>query len=129
MQNTICRQLWNDEQGGTEFVAVILVTALVAIGGIVGLGELRDQVTQELGDVAVALDNVDQSFAFNIQVDGNNDGDFTDVGIDFTFTSAYADNAATLLDPANAAPACLTLNVVSPTTEGGALPAPTGAFP
>jgi hypothetical protein len=129
MTRVVWQQLWSDERGGTEFVAVILVTALVAIGGIVGLGELRDQVTQELGDVAVALDNVDQSYTYNIQIDGNDDGDFTDVGIDFTFTSAYVDNAATLLDPANAAPACLTLGVISPTSEGGALPAPTGEFP
>lgn len=125
-------QLWQrlrqDEHGGTEFVAMMFVTAVVAMGGIVGLAQIRDQVTQELGDVSVALDNVDQSFAYTISVDGNGDGDFIDPQ-DRVITASYADDAATLLDPLNQAPACLTLNVVSPTTEGGALPAPTGAFP
>lgn len=118
------KDFWIDEAGGTEFAALMFVTAIVAIGGVVGLVQIRDQVAQEFGDVAVALDNVDQSFSYTIQVD--TDGDTV---LDYTLAASYADDAATLLDPLNAAPACLVLNVVSPTTEGGALTPPSGAFP
>ena len=118
------KRLWNDDRGGVDFISLIFVTAIVAMAGVVGLVQIRDQVTQEFGDAAVALDNLDQSFSYTISVDSEGDGT-----IDFTQASAYADPAPTLLDPADAAPACLTLNVVAPATEGDPLTAPTGAFP
>lgn len=116
---------WRDDGGGAEFISLILMTAVVAMGGIVGLAQIRDQVVQELGDSAVALDNLDQSFSYTITVDTDGNGTLDSV----VATATYVDDAATLLDPAGAAPACLIMNVVSPTTEGGALTAPTGAFP
>lgn len=118
------KTFWRDDEGGAEFISLILITAVVAMGGLVGLAQIRDQVVQEFGDVAVALDNVDQSFSYTISIDTDRNG-----SLETTISASYVDDAATLLDPANAAPACLTLNVVSPTTEGGALTAPTGAFP
>ena len=116
---------WRDDRGGAEFISLILMTAVVAMGGIVGLAQIRDQVVQEFGDSAVALDNLDQSFSYTITVDTDGNGTLDSV----VATATYVDDAATLLDPAGAAPACLIMNVVSPTTEGGALTAPTGAFP
>lgn len=112
-----------DDRGSADIFALILATAVVGIGGMVGLVQIRDQVSQELGDIAVALDNVDQSFSYTINVDSNGDGT-----ADFTTSASYSDNAATLVDAINQAPACLLLNVV-PTTEGGALVSPSGVFP
>ncbi len=117
---------WRDDRGGAEFISLILITAVVAMGGIVGLAQIRDQVVQEFGDSAVALDNLDQSFSYTVSLDTDNNNATPLV---IVATATYVDDAATLLDPAGAAPACLILNVVSPTTEGGALTAPTGAFP
>lgn len=113
------KRCWQDESGSTDIVGLIFITAIVGIAGMVGLVQIRDQVTQQFGDVAVALDNVDQSFSYTIQI-GN--------PVVTTITSSYVDNAATLNDPVNAAPACLTLNV-APTAEGGAITPPTGEFP
>lgn len=110
-------KLWRDERGGVEYLSLMLITAIVSIAGVIGLSQIRDQVTQQFGDMAVALDNVDQSFSYTITIGAT------------VLSASYSDPAPTLTDPANAAPACLILNVVSPTAEGGALPAPTGAFP
>ena len=121
MKLQVHQRLWQDERGTTDFVALIFVTAIAAMGCLVGVAVIRDQVTQEMGDIAVALDNVDQSFSYDIVLNGNSI--FTNPPI------GYTDNQATLTDVANAAPACLTLNVVAPTSEGGVPPAPTGDFP
>ena len=121
------RDLWRDERGSATFVELILITATVALGGIVGLVAVRDQVAQEFGDVAVSLDQLDQSFSYAISVDANGDGDLTDPE-DFILTAAYADPAPTLTDPVNAAPAGLVFGG-SPTAEGGAITGPSGACP
>ena len=44
-------------------MALILVITLLALGATVGLTSLRDQLVQEFGDVAQALENIDQSFS------------------------------------------------------------------
>ena len=54
--------LWNDESGEISIMSLVLICTLIAIGATVGLTALRDQVTLEFGDVAVAIENLDQSF-------------------------------------------------------------------
>ena len=120
-------RLWRDDRGTASIVSLIFVTSILALGAIVGLAVLRNQVVQEFGDVAVALDQLDQSFSYTIRVDGNRDGDFLDPQ-DTTLTASYADPAPTLTDPLNAAPAGLVLGGV-PTAEGAAIPGPIGTFP
>ena len=125
--NRFLKRLWFDERGMASIGGMILVTALVAIGGIVGLVAIRDHVTQQMGDMAVALDNLDQSFSYSIMVDGNLDGDFVDAE-DSTFTASYTDPAATLIDGAMAAPACLSFTSAAGQPESF-VPTPTGDFP
>lgn len=110
--------LWLDVRGGLAPMDMILVTSLTAIGAMVGLAVIRDAVVQEMGDVAVALDNVDQSFS----------GTIVHATLGTLWSASFSDDAATLSDPAGAEPACLDVQV-SPTDEGSPL-APVGtSFP
>ena len=66
------------------------MTAILGLGMVVGLQTVRDAMIQELGDVAVALDHLDQSYSFTVG----------------TVSSRYIDTI-TLQDPAGAPPACI----------------------
>jgi hypothetical protein len=55
-------RLWRDQRGEASAMAVILLYAVLVIGAIVGLVVLRDQIVQEFGDLAVALESLDQSY-------------------------------------------------------------------
>ena len=124
MQRGLLKSLWRDDRAGASVISLFLITAIVAMGGIVGLVAVRDNIVQQFGDVAVALDNLSQSFSYTISV--NNDGI---AGFETVCgTASYSDPAATLTDPLNGAPACLTMNQ-APVAEGVAIAAPTGAFP
>lgn len=118
------QRFWRDDQAGASVVSLFLITAIVAIGGLVGLVAVRDNIVQQFGDVAVGLDNLSQSFSYEIRVDRDGAAGFEVV----CSTTSYSDPAATLTDPVNGAPACLTMNQ-APVAEGVAIAAPTGAFP
>jgi hypothetical protein len=66
------------------------MTTILGLGMVVGLQTVRDAMIQELGDVAVALDHLDQSYSFTVG----------------TVSSQYIDTI-TLQDPAGAPPACI----------------------
>ena len=66
------QRFWRDDQAGASVVSLFLITAIVAIGGLVGLVAVRDNIVQQFGDVAVGLDNLSQSFSYEIRV--NRDG-------------------------------------------------------
>ena len=66
MKLAMLTQLWRDERGDTAVTSLILLTTILVIGTLVGLVTVRDQVVQELGDLAQALENVDQSFSYTI---------------------------------------------------------------
>jgi len=57
------RELWQDETGFVATADLVLVTTIVVLGLIVGLVTLRDQVLQELGDVATAVGQLNQSYS------------------------------------------------------------------
>lgn len=96
----ILRRLWNDESGNASVIALLLITTIVAMGAVVGLASFRNQIVQEFGDVGVALESLDQSFAYEIQIDTDADGTF-----DQTIEGSYDDPDTTLEDPACAGPA------------------------
>lgn len=54
--------LVRDESGETSVLSLVLICTIIAIGATVGLTTFRDQVTQELGDISVAIESLDQSF-------------------------------------------------------------------
>ena len=85
-----CCRLWNDEFGFVSGTELLIMTAILGLGMVVGLQTVRDAMIQELGDVAVALDHLDQSYSFTVG----------------TVSSRYIDTI-TLQDPAGAPPACI----------------------
>jgi hypothetical protein len=59
------RRLWGDELGFVVSAELTLVATVLVVGMLVGLVSVRDQMVQELGDLAVALGVVNQSFSFS----------------------------------------------------------------
>ena len=60
------QQLWRDTTAAAEVPQLVLVVTVLAIGITVGLASFRDMVVQAFGDVAIALENLDQSFSVTI---------------------------------------------------------------
>lgn len=60
----MCRSLWNDEAGFIVSAELVLVATILVIGMIVGLVAIRNQVVQELVDIAQAIGNISQSYAY-----------------------------------------------------------------
>lgn len=63
-------------KGAIDSGSYLLLITIVGIGMVCGLTTLRDKVAQELGDVASALEQLDQSYSFTVG----------------TVTSQYPDN-------------------------------------
>jgi len=59
------RKLWNDEVAFIVSAELGLVATILVIGMIVGLSEIQHAVVQELNDVADAVGNVNQSYAYS----------------------------------------------------------------
>jgi hypothetical protein len=97
------KRLWRDERGGLEAMGVILLYTIVVFGAVTGLVSLRDQIVQQYGDVAAALDHLDQSW----HADNMGKG--------------YVDPAPTFDDAINTEPAKLNVRQ-SPIAEGSPLP-------
>lgn len=57
----LASRCWRDERGVLTFEWVLLIT-LVVLGVVGGLSAARDAMTSELGDVAGAIEAVDQSY-------------------------------------------------------------------
>ena len=83
-------RLWHDESGFVSATELLLMITILGIAMVVGLQTVRDAMIQELGDMAVALDHIDQSYSFTVN----------------SVTSQYSD-PITLQDPAGAPPACI----------------------
>lgn len=56
--------LWQDDRGFLASSELILIATIVVIGLITGLVTVRDQVIQELADVADAVSEFDHSYSF-----------------------------------------------------------------
>lgn len=51
------KQLWQDEDGGTNSAELILLGTILVIGIVPGVATLRDAILTELADVAAAIDS------------------------------------------------------------------------
>ena len=110
-------RLIRDERGSVAAMSTLFLTVILGLGVIGGLVVVRDHLVQEFGDFGVALDNLDQSFLYHIEVcDG------------CVITAEYTDDSATLQDPVDAAPACLVIDS-APGEEDGSAPSTSGSFP
>ena len=61
---SLLRTLWVDEDGFVTTSDLILISAILVIGMLVGLVTVRDQVVQEFGDIATAIGQLNQSYSF-----------------------------------------------------------------
>jgi len=63
---TLIRELWADRRGETNIISALLLCVIISIGAIVGLSTLRAQIVQQFGDMALALENLNQSFTSSL---------------------------------------------------------------
>lgn len=89
-------RLWQDQRGDASAASLMIMVTVVALGAIVGLTTFRDQVVQEFGDLATAIDSLDQSFSAGS-------------------LGSYADPGPMFMDPVGAEPACL--DVTAPASD------------
>jgi len=110
------RRLWADEAGFVISSELVLVATILVIGMIVGLTELRNQVVQELADVAVAIGRVSQSYSYS-SVAGHA---AATAGSAFADTRDFCDEDG--VDPAGSSAAGIVLNGATGVKEGDPLP-------
>ncbi|MHC4879809.1 MAG: hypothetical protein ACYTGL_25430 [Planctomycetota bacterium] len=92
----IFQRLVREDDGLVYSAERMLITVILSLGLVAGLAYLRDGVTQEYGDSAVALDKLDQGYSFTVQTSGG------------PVTRSFTDTSS-LTDPPDAAPAGLML--------------------
>ena len=61
----VLTQLWRDDLAFVVSAELVLIGTILVIGMIVGLATVRDQVVQELGDFALAIGQVNQSYSWS----------------------------------------------------------------
>jgi hypothetical protein len=71
------QRLWTDSSGFVVSGDYILLTTILVIGMVVGVVTFRDQVVQEFGDIADAMESLDQSYTYTIV----NPGGGTDINL------------------------------------------------
>jgi hypothetical protein len=82
-------QLWRDDLGFVVSSELILIATILVIGMIVGLATVRDQVVQELGDVGLAIGQINQSYSWSA-ITGHSS---SVAGSAFTDLPDFCDNA------------------------------------
>lgn len=106
-------KLWCDEVGFIISSELVLVATILVIGMIVGLTTVRDQVVQELGDIAMAFSDLTQSYSFT-GVSGHTS---STAGSDFNDQTDFCDAAPSQDADGNNTPACINVQV-GPSEEG-----------
>ncbi len=59
------QRFWKDEAGFVVSSELVLIATVLVIGLLVGLATVREQLVQELGDVADAISEINQSYSFS----------------------------------------------------------------
>ena len=114
---SMLHRIWKDEAGFVVSTELVLIATILVIGLIVGLTTVRDQVVQELGDLAMAIGNVNQSYTYN-GVTGHTSA--TD-GSTFNDEPDFCEQ--TPVDPTEAEPACISVQL-PPSYERNPAPSP-----
>jgi hypothetical protein len=60
----LLKQLWASEEGVIVSAELVLIATILVLGVLVGIASVRDQIIQELGDVAGAVSTTVQSYSF-----------------------------------------------------------------
>ncbi|WP_417390771.1 hypothetical protein [Gimesia sp.] len=103
-------KFWNDEAGFVVSSELVLIGTILVLGVVVGLATVRDQVVQELGDLALAISNINQSYSFS-GVTGHTSSTAGSVFADLT------DFCDTTTDTAGVEPECISVQITA-TPEG-----------
>lgn len=106
------RQLWSDERGFIVSSELILIATVLVIGLLAGLTTIRDQVVQELADVADAISEINQSYSYN----GVTGHSASVAGSVFTDLRDFCEDDVTD-QQAEAEPQCIAIEAISPTAE------------
>jgi hypothetical protein len=109
------KRLWNDEAGFIVSAELVLIATILVIGMIVGLVSVRDQVVQELADVAGAIAELNQSYSFS----GITGHTSATAGSEFADETDFCDELQPD-DPTGGAPVCVNVTVTQ-TEEGQSL--------
>lgn len=75
----ILRRFGREQSGVILPAQLVLYTAVVILGAIVGISAVRDSVVQEFGDLAAALESLNQSYSFSVGTCVSQYTDFADV--------------------------------------------------
>lgn len=59
------KRLWQDDAGFVVSAELVLVGTILVLGVVVGLNAVRNSVTNELADVAAAIDSTNQSYNYS----------------------------------------------------------------
>ncbi len=116
----VLRRLWADEAGFVVSTELVLVATILVIGLIVGLTEVRNQVVQELGDLAIAIGDIEQSYQYSTVIGHT----ASTAGSAFVDTDDYCDAGG--IDPVNDAAACINVAAPPVTPESANLPPGSG---
>lgn len=108
------RRIWKDEAGFVVSTELVLIATILVIGMVVGLATVRNSVVQELGDVAKAIGNINQSFSYT-GVSGRETSSYS-AGSDFADLTDFCD-APNGDDSATLEPPGISVRV-APTDEG-----------
>ena len=103
-------KLWNDEVGFIISSELVLVATILVIGMIVGLTTIRDQVVQEMADIAGAFSDLTQSYSFG-GVSGHTS---STAGSDFNDQVDFCDTAGSQVGVSSA---CVSVTI-APSEEG-----------
>ena len=98
----------NKKSGFIVSAELLLITAILVIGLIVGLAPVRDAVVAELVDTATAIDSINQSYDFDsITATGTTSGTVASISgsvyadiIDDTLVTTALASPTTVTDPA-----------------------------
>lgn len=101
---SLLKNLWSDQAGFVVSAELVLVATILVIGMIVGLTTVRDQVVQELGDVAQHFAELNQSYSFS-GITGHHSS------TSGTTTTDVSDDCDETPDGATASPACISLAI------------------
>jgi len=106
----LVRCLWADQSGAVVSAELIIIATILVLGMIVGLTTVRDQVVQELGDLAAAVASINQSYSFS-GVTGHHSSTAGSIFVDLLDDCDGADAAAA---PAS----CINVCGIAATPEG-----------
>ncbi len=109
-------RLWADEVGFVVSSELVLIATVMVVGLLTGMATVRDQVVQELADVADAVSEIDQSYSYAAVIGHS----ASTAGSIFADQADFCDEVAV----AGTAPECITMNVQTATHESHGTPTP-----